>query len=339
MQEWQKFYASLYVMCAVRFTHSYENIISVENLLEAWKEFRKGKHGKKDVQIFERNLMENIISLNAKLNSGDYKHSKYIMFNVSDPKPRTIHKAVVQDRLLHHALHRILYPFYDKKFIFDSYSCRVSKGTHVAINRFRAFSYKVSKNNTQTAWVLKCDIKKFFASIDHSILSKMLNDSVVDLDLCKILFEVINSFYTKKKGVGIPLGNLTSQLFANIYMDRFDKFIKHTLKVKYYIRYADDFVILSSDKKVLQDYLPKIRDFLWCNLRLELNATKVTIKTLASGVDFLGWINFFDHRVLRSSTKRRILRGMQDENRKPGSLPSYLGLISHGNTKKLRNFI
>ncbi|KKP64109.1 MAG: hypothetical protein UR62_C0020G0011 [Candidatus Nomurabacteria bacterium GW2011_GWF2_35_12] len=144
----------------------------MENLLLAWKEFLKGKRNRKDILDFERDLMANVIELHIDLVSKTYKHSNYYAFNISDPKPRNIHKATVRDRLLHHAIYRILYPYFDKKFIYDSYSCRIDKGTHKAIYRFENFIRKVSKNNTKTCWVLKCDIRKFFASIDHKILKK-----------------------------------------------------------------------------------------------------------------------------------------------------------------------
>lgn len=145
------------IICIYR----YEDIISIENLLLAWKEFVKGKRKRKDVMDFERDLMKNVISLNSDLFLFKYKHSEYQAFKISDPKPRDIHKASVRDRLLHHAIYRKLYPFFDNKFIFDSYSCRNRKGTHRAINRFWYFFRKVSKNDTRTCWVLKCDIRKF----------------------------------------------------------------------------------------------------------------------------------------------------------------------------------
>src|SRR3989338_7502486 len=148
---------------------NFEEIISVENLLLAWKEFLRGKKNKKDVQEFQLHLMDNILSLHQDLKNKTYKHGGYMAFNISDPKPRNIHKATVRDRLLHHATHRILYPYFDRKFIFDSYSCRLNKGTHKAINRFRSFAYKASRNHTRTCWVLQCDVKKFFASVDHRV--------------------------------------------------------------------------------------------------------------------------------------------------------------------------
>jgi len=322
----------------IKFTHKYQDIISLDNLLVAWKEFRNGKRSRKDVQVFEHNLMGNIFQLHEDLETKSYKHSKYTVFKISDPKPRVIHKATVRDRLFHHALYRTLYPFFDRKFIADSYSCRVNKGSHPALNRFREFFFKVSKNNTRTVWVLKCDIKRFFASIDHGILIGMLRESILDDSLIWVLSEVINSF-DLSGGKGIPLGNLTSQLFANIYMDKFDKFVKHILRVEFYLRYADDFVFMSHNKNELVGSLPMIKEFLWEILRLELHEDKTMLKTVASGIDFLGWVHFPDRRVLRTATKRRMFRNIVYKDGDKETSQSYLGLISHGNTYKLRQEI
>jgi len=278
--------------------------------------------------------MSNIIRLHNDLATKTYGHSQYIHFNISDPKPRSIHKASVRDRLLHHAIYRILYPFFDKTFIADSYSCRINKGTHKALSRFREFAYKVSKNNTRTCWILKCDIRKFFASIDHKVLLDILNLYIADKQIIWLLKEIIGSFSTKPS-VGLPLGNLTSQLFVNIYMNEFDRFVKHKLKAKYYIRYADDFVILSDNRKELENLIPPIRNFLSEKLKLELHPKKVFIKTLASGVDFLGWVNFPDHRVLRTVTRRRTFKRI-NMHLTSETINSYLGLLSHGNTYKIR---
>ncbi len=139
-----------------------------------------------------------------------------------------------------------------------------------------------------------------------------------------------------KPGVGLPLGNLTSQLFVNVYMNEFDQFVKHKLKAEYYIRYADDFVILSDDKTWLENLIEPIKKFLKEKLKLELHADKIYIKTLVSGLDFLGWVRFFDHRVLRTATKRRMMKRIK-ENPTPETLNSYLGLLSHGNTRRLQS--
>jgi retron-type reverse transcriptase len=318
---------------------NFEEIISVDNLLLAWKEFTRGKRNRKGVQEFQLHIMDNILSLHSDLRNRTYKHGSYIAFNISDPKPRNIHKATVRDRLLHHAIYRILYSYFDKKFISDSYSCRINKSTHKAMNRFRDFFHKVSKNNTKTCFVLKCDIRKFFANIDHKILKEILEKYIKDKNILDLLNEVINSFSSnpigKTYGVkGLPLGNLTSQLLVNIYMNEFDQFVKRELKVKYYIRYADDFVVLNEDKNYLENLLSKISNFLEKELKLKLHPDKVFIKTITSGLDFLGWVHFPRHRVLRTSTKRRMFKRLKQSLTEEVK-QSYLGMLKHGSTYKL----
>ncbi|MFH1206977.1 MAG: reverse transcriptase domain-containing protein [Patescibacteria group bacterium] len=325
-------------MSKIQLVHAYQYIISMENLLAAWQEFLAGKRSRRDVQEYEINLMCNIISLHNNLASKKYTHSPYQAFNISDPKPRNIHKASVRDRLLHHALHRVLYPFFDRTFITDSYSCRINKGTHKAINRFHAFAYKASHNNTKTLWVLKCDIKKFFASIDQSILIDIINEYIPDQDIRWLIGQIVGSFHLTEEGRGLPLGNLTSQLFVNVYMNEFDQFVKHKLKAKHYIRYADDFVFMSNSKSWLGSLIPSISGFLTARLQLTLHPQKLFLKTLASGVDFLGWIHFPDHRVLRTTARRRMASRIM-EHPTNETIQSYLGLLKHGNTEKIKSQI
>lgn len=322
-------------MGKILFEHSYEDLISMENLLGAWQEFVRGKQTKSDVQEFERNLMENLFSLHNSLTEMKYKHSSYDAFVISDPKRRSIHKACVADRVLHRAIYRQLYPFFDRIFIADSFSCRLNKGTHKAFYRFEKMARQVSNNHRQTVWVLKCDIKKFFASIDQSILLKILDEWIVDTRIIWLIKRIVSSF---SNGIGLPLGNLTSQLFANVYLNELDQFVKHHLRVKYYLRYADDFVILSRGKDELELRLRDIERFVIDDLHLILHPDKIELRTIASGVDFLGWIHFPDHRVLRCVTKRRMLERL---NIQPSQevLASYLGLLRHGNTNKLRQQI
>lgn len=314
--------------------HGYKDIISLENLYLAWEEFVKDKRSKYDVIEFSIYLSKNIFDLHLDLKNKVYKHSQYESFSINDPKPRNIHKAKVRDRLLHHAIYRILYPYFDKKFIYDSYSCRNNKGTHKATKRLIEFARRESLKHSHTCWILKCDIKKFFASVDHEILYSILEKYPLDEDALGLIKEVVGSFSYKQKGKGLPLGNLTSQLLVNIYMNEFDQYMKHELKTKYYIRYADDFVILNRDKDYLLKILPKINNFLKERLDLRLHPNKVKIGTYSSGVDFLGWVHFVDHRVLRTSTKRRMFKKLSN-NLDSRSLTSYFGLIKHGNTKKL----
>lgn len=346
--------------------HKYEDIISLENLLEAWEEFIRGKRGNYHVQRFARHLMDNIIALHEDLANKTYVHSSYRERHIWDPKHRIIHVAPVRDRLLHHAIYRILYPFFERTFIADSFSCRDNKGTHKALNRFRAMAYKVSRNHTRTAWVLKCDIKKFFASIDQQVLLELLASYIPGFDIMWLLGQVVKSFSTPsdchsrgghrhggasgnpeswtpdqvggdigcghdRRKIGLPLGNLTSQLFSNIYMNDFDRFVKHTLKAHDYIRYADDFILLHENNRWLTAQLPRVEHFLQERLHLQLHPKKVTIETFASGVDFLGWIHFPDHRVLRTATKQRMVRKLKLHATNE-TLQSYLGLLKHGNT-------
>ena len=311
-------------------THTYDNIISLENLLLASQEFLRGKKNKVDVQKFKINLMDNLIGLHNDLKNKTYTHDEYHAFKVNDPKPIDIHKATVRDRVLHRAVYRILYPFFDKKFIFDSYSCRLGKGTHKALNHFRDFGKRSSFDHTKTIWVLKGDIKKCFASIDQPILFEILKKDIKDVDVLLLLRTIIKSFSNGVIWKGLPLGNLTSQLLVNIYLNEFDQFVKHKLKAKYYVRYADDFVFFSQDKKELEKIIPMIKDFLFEKLKLTMHPDKIFIKTLASGVDFLGWVHFPRHRVLRTTTKNKMFRRLE-KSQKEETIQSYLGTLKHGN--------
>lgn len=317
-----------------QFLVNYDDIISIDNLLFAWQEFIRGKKSKIDVLNFSLNLMDNILELHNDLANSIYKHGGYQDFYITDPKLRHIHKASVRDRLLHHAIYRKLYHFFANTFISDSCSCQIGKGTHKAINRFKTAICKASQNDTRTCWILKCDIKKFFASINHKILLKILAEYIPDKNINKLLKEIIESFKINS-GKGLPLGNLTSQLFVNIYMNEFDQFVKHKIKAKYYIRYADDFVILSHNRKWMIDQLYLIKKFLSEQLNLTLHSQKTFLQTIASGADFLGWVNFPNHRVLRTKTKNRMMSRIKKFGTQE-SMASYAGLLKHGDTFKLR---
>ena len=210
---------------------------------------------------------------------------------------------------------------------------------HKAIEQFRAFSYKVSKNNTRTVWILKCDIRKFFASVDQSVLLGIVDGYIEDKRIVSLISKIVESFNSGEQGRGLPLGNLTSQLLVNIYMNEFDQFVKHKLKAKHYIRYADDFVFFSDDKHWLESILPQVSAFLDERLKLSLHPDKVFIKTLASGVDFLGWVHFGDHRVVRTTTERRMWKRIAQMDGKVETVQSYLGLLTHGNAKKISSAV
>jgi len=318
-----------------KFNKKYDEIVAVSSLLSAWEEFLAGKRKRNDVAVFQARLMDNIRFLYRDLKEKTYVHGIYQAFNISDPKPRNIHKATVRDRLLHHLLYRETYKYFNSRFINDSYSCRVGKGTHRAIKKFEEMARQASSNHDHTVWALKCDIRKFFASIDHRILKNVLSKYIEDKELLWLFAKVIDSFHTLgREETGLPLGNLTSQLLVNVYMNEFDQFVKSALKIKFYVRYADDFIFLDQDRDSLVELLPKLENFLTDNLKLTMHPKKVFLKTLASGVDFLGWIQFTDHRILRTSTKQRMVRKITRENVLASRI-AYLALLKHGNTYKV----
>ncbi|MDO8620721.1 MAG: reverse transcriptase/maturase family protein [Candidatus Levybacteria bacterium] len=317
----------------------YSKLISIENLFQAWKEFRKGKAKRFDVAEFERNLEDNLFELHLKLKNKSYKHGGYESFYVHDPKQRHIHKASVIDRVVHHLLYTFLYKLFDRVFIYDSYSCRLNKGTHKGVKRLAELTRKVSKNYTRPCFALKLDIKKFFASVDHEVLLTLLKKKVKDKDIIWLLVQIINSFYSDKgEGKGMPLGNLTSQVFANIYLNELDQFTKHKLKVKYYLRYADDFLFLSKNKELLCKYIDVLRQFLSNGLKLELHPNKIIFRKLEWGIDFLGYIVLPHYILPRTKTRKRIFKKLKEnvgsENFNQ-SLQSYLGYLGHASSFKI----
>jgi retron-type reverse transcriptase len=331
----------------MRVWHSlYSEIITLEGVFKAWEEFSKGKKGKFDVALFERNLEDNLFVLYESLINKTYKHGGYKAFYIRDPKIRHIHKACVQDRIVHHLTSKVLERIFEPTFYNHSYSCRKGKGTHKAISTFIKLTRKASKNNTSPLYVLKCDIKKFFASVDHEVLLEILNKSIKDGDFIWLLDEIITSFKTEGVAKGMPIGNLTSQLFANIYMNPLDQYMKHKLKIKYYIRYADDFVILSRDKRYLENLIPIVKTFLEDELKLTLHPNKTEINNYYLGIDFLGYVIFPNFVVPRTKTKRRMFRkiykqiavyrrGQQTYESLSQTIQSYLGYLSHANAYHL----
>ncbi len=301
----------------------FEKIISAENLFLAWKEFRRGKGKKSEVQQFEFNLEDNLFQLREELLARNYQPQPYSAFYIQDPKLRHIHKASVRDRVLFQAVFRILYPIFDGDFIYDSYSSRVGKGTHKAVDRLHCFFQKCSRNNSRTIFALKCDIRKFFDSINHDILMDLIKNKIDNEEAIWLIEKIIKS-YNKGENCGLPLGNVTSQLFANIYLNELDRYIKHKLKIKYYLRYCDDFIILSQDRHCFEKIVKEISLSSENSLKLKLHPQKIIIRRYSEGVDFLGYVLRPYYRILRTNTKRRLLRKVNEKN-----LPSYLGILKH----------
>lgn len=282
---------------------------------------------------FEYHLEDNLFSLRDSLLSGKYRHDKYEPFTIFDPKKRRIHKATVKDRVVHQAVVNVIEPLFDKHFIHDSYSCRVGKGTHAAVDRLRAFLRQASRNNTRTVYALKCDVRKFFASVNHDILLALLTRRIDDRKTIELLENIIGSFSVGDRR-GIPLGNLTSQLFANVYLHELDRYVKGSLREKCYLRYCDDFIILSESRKRLSYTIQNIDGFLNKTLALSLHPNKVFIRTWEQGIDYLGYVLFPHATVIRMKTANRMLERVNEDN-----LASYLGVCSHADAFELKQIV
>ena len=291
----------------------FEQVVDFQNLYRAYNDARKNKRYRSSILKFGYNLEENLISLRRELKNKTYKHGGYREFVVTDSKRRVIKAAPFRDRVVHHAVCNIIEPIFEKSFIYDSYACRKGKGTHAAVKRLENFIKAVSGHEREKEskivprlYCLKCDISKYFDNIDHKILLGLLQRKIKDENILWLLGEII-----KSNPRGIPIGNLTSQLFANIYLNELDHFVKRKLCERYYVRYMDDFLILSDDKKHLGEVKEIIRKFLREWLKLELHPKKAEIFPVDTGVDFLGYVLRDGRRFLRKTTVKRFMKKLQ----------------------------
>jgi RNA-directed DNA polymerase len=284
----------------------WSTLCSYENLEHAYRKARKHKTTKWYVVEFEKNLKENLILLQSELLSKTYLPKPLKTFIIIDPKTRKISRADFRDRVIHHALCNIIEPIFEKIFIYDSYANRIGKGTLKAVQRFDYFKRKVSRNNTKKCYVLKADIKKYFENIDRNILLDIIKSKIIDGNVLWLVQTIMSNHKTNDPDKGMPLGNLTSQFFANVYLNELDYFVKHKLKVKHYLRYVDDFVILHKEKNVLGDYKTKINIFLKKHLNIELHPDKSKVILLKRGIDILGFRVFYFHKLLKKNNTRRM---------------------------------
>lgn len=340
----------------------YEKIYDFENLHKAWEEARKGKRYRDDVLIFNANYEEHLIDIQNQLIYGTYEVAKYHTFYVYEPKKRLIMSLPFKDRIVQWAVYRQLFPIYEKSFIYDSYACRRGKGTHKAADRLQ-YWLRQTERKPEPYYYLKMDISKYFYRVDHDILLQILKRRIKDERLLDLLEKIINCESTKfglplgkepdevevsdrLSDKGMPIGNLTSQMFANIYLNEVDQYAKHELGLHYYIRYMDDIIILHHDKKYLAEVKELIRIFLDENLRLNLNK-KTAIRPCSMGIDFVGYRIWTTHRRLKKKTavkikrnlKRQIERvraGEESKERLDRSVASYRGILSHCNSYGLR---
>jgi len=331
----------------MRHRNLWEGMCSYENLLLAYKKARKHKTTRQYVLEFEANLQNNLLQLQKELVSQKYKPKPLKTFIIADPKIRKISKSDFRDRIVHHALCNIIEPIFERTFICDSFANRKGKGALNAIERFGNFKRKASRNNSRKCFVLKADIRHYFEKVDHAILTRIINKKIKDPRILSLIKIILQNYKTRLLGKGMPLGNLTSQFFANVYLNELDYFVKQNLKAKYYIRYVDDFVILHHDKGVLSEYQRKINLFLSRNLELELHPDKSRITTLHRGICFLGFKIFYYHRLLKKSNARKMRRKLQDLKKEYcfGNVPydiiydsaeGWLAYAKHANAYRLR---
>jgi len=282
----------------------YARFCDEENIYNAYLKARNGRRYKDEILRFSYNIEKNLQNIVYELKNKNYKHGLYYEFVVNDSKKRVIRAAPFKDRIMHHALCNIIEPEFEKTFIYDSYACRLGKGLHKAIKRFKQFLRIIKlKNNLKdynNIYVLKCDIVQYFNSVNKNILFELIKRKIKDENILAIILIILNS-YEK----GLPIGNLTSQLFANIYLHELDFYIKNELKCKYYIRYMDDFIIFDLDKKKLWEKYGLIKNFVFDKLNLKIDDNKTKLIPIKRGISFLGFIVFGDEIRLRQSTIKR----------------------------------
>lgn len=281
----------------------YDKIISFTNLLKAYYKARRSKRFRRRLQKIEIDFEDRLINICYQLKNQSYKPKKYHRFLVFEPKKRQISAPAFIDRIIHHAILTVIEPIFDKQFITTNFACRKNKGTHFGM-LYVAKRYRFLLKNKKILYALKCDIKQYFANVNHNILLSLLSRTITCPKTLQLLKIIVKS-YNDAPGKGIPIGNLTSQLFANLYLHELDIYITITLKEPYYFRYMDDFIILSSDKEYLKKLRKKIELFLQDKLQLSFHPKKVNIFRADRGLDFVGYCIKPDGIYMRKKTLRR----------------------------------
>jgi len=323
---------------------------------------RKNKRNTINQLAFEVNAEQNLLRLEEELNNRTYLPARSICFVVDRPKLREIFAADFRDRVVHHVLVDHLEPIAEPKFIYDSYACRKNKGTHGAVKKLQGFTRSVTENNSKRAYCLQLDVRSFFVTINKDILFDLVMKYTKDPDMIWLSTVVIyndctenckmtkgkdlikhipehKTLFKQTKNKGLPIGNLTSQFFANMYLNELDQFVKHTLRCRYYVRYSDDFLILHREKDRLEKWKKEVDLFLKDKLDLALNTHKTTIQPISNGIDYLGYIvrpfYILIRRRVINNLKKKILNGTLNKQ----SYVSYLGHFKHANAYKLKQHI
>jgi len=292
---------------------------------------------------FERDREENLQRAMRELRELSYEPDKYRVFKVWEPKERIIMALPFYDRVVQHMIVNIIELIFERKFIYHSYACRKAKGVHKASDQLMKWLYKLEVIEGKSVYVIKADIHHYFQSINHDILKTEIRKYIKDKELLIIIDRIIDHNGIFEDGVGIPVGNLTSQLFANVYLNKLDMFIKCRLHADYYMRYMDDFIIISDDLNQLREWLEEIEIFLNTELKLELNP-KTTILYAKNGVDFVGYRHWNSTKKVRKGAMRRMSKlirsfsnGTITEEYFDKSFMSRIGSMKHADTYHLRN--
>jgi retron-type reverse transcriptase len=337
--------------------HLYALVCAFDNLYRAFKKAARGKRSRPDVAAFEFDLERNLLELQAELETQTYHPGPYFNFRIRDPKPRLISAAPFRDRVVHHALCNVIEPLFERRFIDDSYACRIGKGTHAALRRARQFARRYP-------YVLKCDLEHFFPSMDHAILETQLARVIGDAKVLWLAREILASgagihahaftprlfpgdtLFALERPRGLPIGNLTSQFWANVYLNPLDHFVKRELKCPAYVRYVDDFLLFAPDKASLHRWRSAIIEFA-ATLRLGLHEAEAAVFPTATGIPFLGWRVYPTHLRLKRRNglafQRRFKTLLQayaagrcDRQRLDAAVQGWIAHVAHGATWGLR---
>lgn len=316
------------------------------NIQKAYNKARKCKRYRKDVLIFTKDKEENLERVRNEILGLSYEPGEYRYFKVYEPKERQIMALPFYDRVVQHAINNVLEPIFEKRFISHSYACRKGKGMHAASDTLKSWLYEWQKfHPDKPLYAIKADVHHYFQSINHDVLKAEIRKVIKDAGALVLIDKIIDHNGQMPDGTGIPVGNLTSQLFANIYLNKLDQHIKHTLGVEKYERYMDDFIILSPDKEQLRRWLADIERFLREELLLELNP-KTTILSAKNGIDFVGYKHRATHRKVRPDSIKRIKRtikkyksGKITKEQLQKSVASWTGHAGHADSYNLRKKI
>ncbi|MBC8474171.1 MAG: group II intron reverse transcriptase domain-containing protein [Cryomorphaceae bacterium] len=354
--------------------------MELEEFFEAYFNCRSNKRNTANATAFEVDYESNLVQLCKEINNETYQIGRSIAFTVDKPVKREIFAADFRDRVVHHLIIGKLNQLFEKQFIHDSYSCRVGKGTHFGIQRIDRFIRQCSANYTNDCYILKLDLQGFFMSINKNILFEKLErfikekyyypDKDLLIKLCKqVIFNdstknciikgsksdwdnlpQTKSLFHSQSNCGLPIGNLTSQVFANFYMDSFDHFVKHDLKIRYYGRYVDDFVIVYEDKEYLKKLIPILSEYLQSELQVTIHPKKIYLQHYTKGVKFLGTVIKPNRIYIANRSKGNFYNAIEKQNKivldhKPtkeekaaflSSMNSYLGIMKHYKSYNLR---